>query len=133
MDWYEWKLGNRTIHVFRTSLGAFSAAERAEGARLRFANALDNAGDGAVTVKRTNNGFQVELDGKPIFNVLPGDARELAGETAEALAKKSSILLQTTWLEQRERGDPRATLFSVLRVAAAAAVLAATMIRRRRI
>ena len=121
-------LGNRTIHVFRTSLGAFSAAERAEGARLRFANALDNAGDGAVTVKRTNNGFQVELDGKPIFNVLPGDARELAGETAEALAKKSSRLMQTTWREQREQGDPRATLFSVLRVAAAAAVLAGMLL-----
>ena len=37
------------------------------------------------------------------------DARELAGETAEALAKKSSRLLQTTWREQREQGDPRAT------------------------
>jgi small-conductance mechanosensitive channel len=68
-------------------------------------------------------GVLVELDGKPMFTVAPGDARSANGETALDLANAASRVLQKAWTEARERRDPRAAWEAVARVALAAVVL----------
>jgi small-conductance mechanosensitive channel len=116
-------VGNRTIHVFRARFGAFSAVERAEGARQRVAQALEAPGEGWTSVKSTAQGIAVELDQKPMFYVLPGDARELAGETPEDLANQASRVLNKAWQEARERRDPQVNLAATLKVVLATVLL----------
>lgn len=114
-------LGNRTIHVFRAPLGAFTPSERADSARQRILRAFDEPGDGWTSVRAAEQGAAlVELDGKPMFVVASGDARGAAGETALDLANASSRVLQKAWAESRERRDPRATWGALARAALAA-------------
>ncbi len=120
-------IGNRTIHVFRAPLGAFSTTERMDGARQRIERTLEDGGEGWSSVKSTPQGVVVEIDGKPMFYVLPGDARELAGETAEGLANQASRVLQKVWSEARERRDPKAGLHALLRVVLAGTLLIAAL------
>lgn len=121
------EIGNRTIHVFRAPLGAFTASERAEGARRRIAAAFAKDGEGWTSVRPTEQGLQVELDGKPLFYVLPGDANALAGETPEELANQASHVLQKAWAEAQERRDPKAGLDAFLRVGLATVLLLAVL------
>lgn len=117
-------IGNRTVHVFRVSLGAFSPAERAEGARRRILKAIDGPGEGWTSVKSAEQGLLVLMDGQPMFTVAAGDAQKLAGETPEDLANEASRLLQKAWSELRERRDPRAAGLAVMKVGLGALVLA---------
>ena len=39
-------VGNRTIHVFRATLGAFTPSDRADAARQRIDRAFDEGGEG---------------------------------------------------------------------------------------
>lgn len=116
-------IGNRTIHVFRVPLGMFSPGERAASARQRIERIFEQPGEGWTSIKPGPQGIEVLLDGTPLFLVLPGDARELAGETPEDLANKASRVLQTAWVEARESHDPRASLTALLKVAVASALL----------
>ena len=120
-------VGNRTIHVFRASLGEFSAAERAAAARQRIVQGFTGAGEGWTSVKTTDQGILVQLDGKPMFTVVRGDAREALGETTDDLANAASRVLQKTWAEAQERRDPRTTLRAVTKVALALAALFAAL------
>jgi small-conductance mechanosensitive channel len=120
-------IGNRTIHVFRAGLGAFSASDRADGARRRIEQALEASGEGWTSVKSTDGGTSVALDGKPMFYVLPGDARELAGETPDDLANQASRVLQKIWAEARERRDPQVNLAATLKVLLASVLLAGVL------
>lgn len=120
-------IGNRTIHIFRAPLGAFSPADRAEGARQRILKAFEEAGEGWTSVKSLEQGVMVELDGKPMFTVVPGDVPKLTEETAENLANAASHVLQTAWREARERRDPRATLGAVMKVVLAILLLVAAL------
>jgi small-conductance mechanosensitive channel len=121
-------IGNRTIHVFRAPLGMFSASERAESARKRIERAFEQRGEGWTSIKPGTQGIEIELDGAPLFFVLPGDARELAGETPEELANNASHVLQKAWGEARESRDPRANLTALLRVLAATALLVISLV-----
>jgi small-conductance mechanosensitive channel len=116
-------IGQRTIHIFRAPLGMFSAKERADGARLRIEAGFEQAGEGWASLKTTEQGIQIELDGKPIFFVLPGDALELAGESSEELANQAVRTLRIAWKENRERRDPRASLDAMLKVGLATVLL----------
>lgn len=106
-------IGGRTIHVFRAPLGAFTAAERAEGARQHITRALTGPGEGWTSIKSAGEGILVELDGKPMFTVVPGDARKLSDETAQDLANQASRVLNKVWNEARERRDTRASLIGL--------------------
>jgi len=117
-------IGQRTIHTFRSPLGLFSASERAEGSRRRIEASFEQAGEGWTSLKTTEQGIQVELDGKPMFFVVPGDASPLAGESTEDLANSAVRILQLAWKERQERRDPRASLDAFLKVAVATALLA---------
>lgn len=120
-------IGHRTIHVFRASLGMFSPAERAESARKRVEQVLERTGEGWTSVKPGPQGIAVELDGEPLFFVLPGDAQTLAGETPEDLANQASRVLQKAWQEARERRDPRASVAALGKLAIATVLLVAAL------
>jgi small-conductance mechanosensitive channel len=116
-------IGNRNIHVFRESLGAITAEERAELARAHIFKALETDGDGWTSITLTDKGVIVTLDGKPMFTVSPGDARKSANETPELLANQASRTLQKVWTDARERRDPQVDASAILRAAAAFAIL----------
>jgi small-conductance mechanosensitive channel len=120
-------VGHRTVHVFRASMGAFSAVERADGALHRIEKVFAENGDGWTSVKQTPEGFLIQIDGKPLFTVVPGDARDLAGETPEDLANQASRALQKAWNESREQQDPNAALRGFGKVAGALGVLFAVL------
>ncbi len=120
-------VGNRTLHVFRASLGEFSAEERAAAARRRVTQAIAGGGEGWTSVKTTDQGILVQLDGKAMFTVVRGDAREALGETPDDLANAASRMLQKTWAEAQEKRDPRATLRAVTKVVLALAALFAAL------
>lgn len=121
-------VGNRTIHVFRATLGAFTPSDRADAARQRIGRAFDEGGEGWTSVKASDSGVLIELDGKPMFTVAPGDARAAAGETTADLANQASRLLQKAWRESRERRDVRALWAAAGRTALAAAVLVVALL-----
>ena len=121
-------VGNRTIHVFRATLGAFTPSDRADAARQRIDRAFDEGGEGWTSVKASDSGVLIELDGKPMFTVAPGDARLAAGETTADLANQASRLLQKAWRESRERRDMRAVWAAAGRTALAAAVLVVALL-----
>jgi small-conductance mechanosensitive channel len=120
-------IGGRSIHVFRAPLGMFTAAERAEGARKRIERAFAQPGEGWTSIRQTSLGAEVQLDGKVLFLVVPGDARPATGETPEDLANRASRVLQKAWGEARERDDAGARLEGVLKVAVATALLLAVL------
>lgn len=120
-------IGNRTIHVFRASLGSFTPAERAEGARTKVLRAFDLGGEGWTSVKSQEHGVMVELDSQPLFLVVPGDAPKPSDETADSLANAASHVLQTAWREARERRNPRASLTAATHVLVALVVLLAAL------
>lgn len=121
-------IGQRTIHVFRAPLGVFTSAERVESARKRIETAFDQNGAGWTSVQSSPQGVLVELDGKPMFYVLAGDA--LPGETPEALANQASRMLQLAWSEARERRAPGFNAQAALKAmfAGLALLLALTLI-----
>ena len=121
-------IGHRPIHTFRVPLGAFTASERAEGARMRILKAFEESGEGWTSVRPQGAGVQVELDGKPLFEVLPGDAAQSTETSVEQMANSASHALQKAWAEARERRDPRATLGAMLRVALALVALAVVLL-----
>jgi small-conductance mechanosensitive channel len=120
-------IGGRSIHVFRAPLGMFTPAERADGARKRVERAFAQPGEGWTSVRPTGLGVEVQLDGKVLFLVVPGDARPAAGETPEDLANQSSRVLQKAWAEARERDDAGARFEGALKVALATALLLAAL------
>jgi small-conductance mechanosensitive channel len=121
-------IGQRTVHVFRVPLGMFSPQERVDGARKRIELAIEQPGEGWTSARPTEQGIQIELDSKPLFLVLPGDANTLAGETPEDLANQATRVLQKVWSEARERRDPRAAIDALLRVALATVLLVLALV-----
>lgn len=121
-------IGHRTVHTFRAPLGAFSAADRADNAKQRILQAFAEGGQGWTSVRAQELGVLVELDGKPMFIVVAGDAPPLAEERADQLANHASRMLQTAWREARERSDPRVNLGAALRVLLAGVVAAVVLV-----
>ena len=126
-------VGHRTVHVFRAPFGAFSPADRAEGARKRIEQAFAQPGEGWTSIKPGEPGIAVDLDGRTLFYVVPEDARPLTGETAEGLANAASRVLQKAWSEARERRDTRANLWALGKVALATLLLALTLVAMARL
>ena len=120
-------VGHRELVVFRAPLGAFTPAERAETARQRIERALALPGEGWTSVRPQAPGVMVELDGQPLFMVLPGDADAGRNETAEGLANAASRQLQAVWRDARAQRDPHANWLGLLKVALALLALAVAL------
>jgi small-conductance mechanosensitive channel len=121
-------LGTRTVLEFRAAQGEYTPAERADSARARILRAFEGPGEGWTSVRVQGDAAMVELDGKPMFSVLPGDVPDGSGATAQGLANAASRALQTSWGEARERRDPRAVLSGLSRALGAAFVLGLALV-----
>ncbi len=121
-------IGNRTIHVFRASLGEFTAAERAEAARRHIERALESNGEGWTSVVPAEPGFMVRLDDQPMFSVLPGDARKHLEETPEDIANHASRTLQRVWAESAERRSAGLNAVALLKAGLAIAALGGALL-----
>ncbi|MBY0464707.1 MAG: mechanosensitive ion channel family protein [Burkholderiales bacterium] len=101
-------LNNRKIVTFRTDLLGDAPADRAELARLAVSNAMEAKGPGVVTRVTLGDSVRIELDGQPLFFVLPGD---LGGPRPAGLLDAASQevvqRLQTAVNEAHERTDPK--------------------------
>lgn len=120
-------VGHRQLLSFRAPLGAFTPAERAETARLRIERALQLPGEGWTSVRPLAPGVLVELDGQPMFLVLPADALPGSADTAESLANRASRELQSVWRDARAQRDPQANWMGWLKVALALLGLSASL------
>lgn len=101
-------LNNRKIVTFRTDLLGDSPADRADLASLALSSALDAKGPGIVRRVPLGDSVRLELDGRPLFFVLPGD---LGGPRPASMLETASQdvaqRLQTAVNETRERTDPK--------------------------
>lgn len=95
-------LANREIVQFRTALLGVSPAERAHRARLRIQELIDEGGPHRLTVQTLEQGALVQLDGKAVFMVTPGDADLLRGESATEAAGRAQRVLEKVLAEHRE-------------------------------
>lgn len=101
-------LNNRKIITFRTDLLGDSPADRAELAQLAIAHALQAHGPGVVTRVPLGEAVRLELDGQPLFFMLPGDlGGPRPASLLDAASQDVAQRLQTAVNETRERTDPR--------------------------
>ena len=101
-------LNNRKIVTFRADLLGDTPTDRAELAQLAISNAMAAKGPWIVTRVPLGDAVRLELDGQPLFFVLPGD---LGGPRPAGLLDAASQdveqRLQTVVNEARERTDPK--------------------------
>ena len=79
-------LYNREVFTFRTSMLNYSPAERAAAAHRRIEDAIDRDGAMEVTLKPFGESVLVEIDGRTVFAVQPGDVDKLGDGTLESVA-----------------------------------------------
>jgi small-conductance mechanosensitive channel len=91
-------IGNRQIFEFRANTFGYSPAERAAAAQERITEALREhpRGDMQIEVATTESpiGTLMQIDGRWMFAVTPGDVNPLAGETYEELVVRTSQNLE---------------------------------------
>jgi len=122
-------VGNRSIIVFRATLGDLSPAERAEAARRHINEALAAGGAGWTSISPIDNGILVKLDDKPMFTVTAGDVsgEDRETETTESLANNASRMLQKVWAEAAEYRKPGINPYAILKTVAAFVLLAVVL------
>jgi small-conductance mechanosensitive channel len=86
-------IGNRKVFEFRTEMLGYSPEQRAQAANERVRDATRGHRRGerqvAVTARPTEVGTLIQLDGKWLFTVAPGDVNALTGETEEQLVART--------------------------------------------
>ena len=113
---------NRQIHVFRTSFLGYTPEERAARAGARIHELLARPGKHRVSLKPTELGLAVTIDGVTAFGVTPGDADALAEETPQAAAERAAEALRQVIAETEESRDLRALLKGAALALAATAI-----------
>jgi small-conductance mechanosensitive channel len=115
-------VSGRQIATFRARVLGYSPKERAATASARIRSLLEAGGEGVVTVRDAPEGKLLELDGKGVFALFPGDVNTLAGETLEADAAKAKSALALVVAEDHERHDLSRLLIALAETLAATAV-----------
>lgn len=87
-------LHNRVIMVFRSPLGATSAAERAAGAARRIEALIDSGVRDSVRTRPITEGTLVTVEGRPVFTVTAADTDTLIGETTTLVAAAAAERLR---------------------------------------
>jgi small-conductance mechanosensitive channel len=107
------RLANRVIFEFRAEALGYPPHERAVGAQRRLEASLTPGAPGVVTTRPTSEGVLVEIDGKHVFFVTPGDVNGLADETPETAAATAAENLRHAIGEEREQTRPRYLLIAI--------------------
>ncbi len=92
-------VNQQTITVFRSSFLGLTPSERAEGARSRIKQYVQEYGYGSIATEPTPHGAAVLIHGDIMFVVTPGDIGQIPGanlqSSAEAAAR--SLARLETW------------------------------------
>jgi small-conductance mechanosensitive channel len=115
------KVENRTLFTFRAPIGAFTPAQRAEAARERVRQIVQQGGPLVVTVQPDAAGNVVFIDGQPAFAILPGDVNPLLHQTLPELTRETVKALEDAAAAHVERRSPAAMLRAALVATAATA------------
>lgn len=100
-------LMNRKIVRFRGRFLGATPRQRAERGQATITTILERATGNQVTVQSNPVGNIVLIDGQLAFIVTDADTDKLAGETVDALTRKSVATLGTVIAESRESRDSR--------------------------
>jgi small-conductance mechanosensitive channel len=99
-------IGGRTVVTFRATIGGYTPADRAQGARLRLIADYERNPRLTLTARHVAEGSQVLADGKTMFLIAPDDVNAPGGETPEAAADRAIETMRRIIGERDERRDP---------------------------
>jgi hypothetical protein len=98
---------NREIVILRADIGGISPADRVRRIQGKIADVLeDNPGEKAEAIRSTFanlTGFWVQIDGHPVFGLVPEDADAVTGETVDAQVRRAVDVLQEALDARREQ------------------------------
>ncbi|MFB1486325.1 MULTISPECIES: hypothetical protein [unclassified Thiocapsa] len=98
---------NREIAILRADIGGISPADRVRRIQGKIADVLEsNPGVKAEAIRSTFanlSGFWVQIDGHPVFGLVPEDADGMTGETVEEQVGRAVDLLQEALDARREQ------------------------------
>jgi small-conductance mechanosensitive channel len=98
---------NREIAILRADIGGISPADRVRRIHGKIADVLEsNPGEKAEAIRSTFanlSGFWVQIDGHPVFGLVPEDADGMTGETVEEQVGRAVDLLQEALDARREQ------------------------------
>ncbi|HSO81520.1 mechanosensitive ion channel family protein [Thiocapsa sp.] len=98
---------NREIAILRADIGGISPADRVRRIQGKIADVLENnPGEKAEAIRSTFAnlaGFWVQIDGHPVFGLIPEDADGMTGETVEEQVRRAVDLLQEALDARREQ------------------------------
>ncbi len=115
-------VGGREIAILRARVLGYGPQERAAAAALRIRTVLDEGGKGVASLRDVPEGKLLELDGKGVFALVPGDVNKVAEETLEGEADRARSALALVASEDHERHDVRRLLVATAVALAATAV-----------
>ena len=102
---------NRHIYTIRSEFMGYSQEERAMSIRHRIEAAMEKGGDDHVSVRSTPEGGRfIELNGRAVFQIRPGDLDPLTGESVDEVANNAAQNLKTAVHDAREQSNTRVVL-----------------------
>ncbi len=116
-------VGGREVTVLRARVLGYSPRERAAASAFRVKEALSAGGAGAVSMQDAAEGKLLQIDGRGVLLLTPGDVDTLAGETLEGIGARAKHRLTVVVAEDHERHDGRRLLVAAA-VTAGATLLA---------
>ncbi len=97
---------NREIATLRVTALGYTPADRVLGAAARIEAALRQSGPARVSVREAPEGRFLEIDGKSLFAITPGDVDTVLGETPQNAAELARQRLQAAVDAARESASP---------------------------
>jgi len=102
---------NRHIFTIRSDFMGYSQEERAMAIRHRIEAAMEKGGGDEVSIRSTPEGGRfIELNGRAVFQIRPGDLDPLTGESVDEAANNAVQNLKIAVREAREQSNTRAML-----------------------
>ena len=102
---------NRHIFTIRSDFMGYSQEERAMSIRHRIEAAMEKGGDDQVSVRSTPEGGRfIELNGRAVFQIRPGDLDPVTGESVDEVANNAAQNLKTAVREAREQSNTHVLL-----------------------
>jgi small-conductance mechanosensitive channel len=113
------RIGNRTIVTLRGSMLGYNAEERAAAAERRLKDLIERPGSSGFTAgtSETEAGVTVEVEGRAVFMITPGDVNSLLDETPASVAERAARAVALGLSEAREEREPRVLLLASTRAA----------------
>jgi small-conductance mechanosensitive channel len=105
------KFMNRHIFTARTGYMGFTQEERALGIKNRIKMVMEKGGDDRVSIRPSPEGGRfIELNGKAVFQIRPGDVDPLMGESVDEAANNAAQNLKIAVHDAREQGNAKILL-----------------------